>query len=591
MILLRLTAFVLPYRQLLVGSILLMLAASVVGLAGPDLVRRAVDGPITEGVTAAASGEELPAGVLTGLSWILGIYLGLVLLEFALSYFQAYVTTLTGQRVMYSLRQKLFGHLQLLELGFYDRNPVGALVTRVTSDIESLTEMFTSGVAAIFNNLAKAIFILVVLFFFNTKLALMTVAFLPPLIIGTWLFARAARLAFRRMRSALSHANAFLQEATSGVRVTQLFGAEREMQQEFDRRNETLREAHMGTVWVYSLMFPFVTVLTALGVAGILYLGAAEVAGQRLTSGELLQFYLYLMLFFEPVRELSERWNVLQSAAASAERIFGILDREPGVVDPEEAEPLPRLAGELEFDAVTFGYNADEPVLRDLSFHVRAGERVAIVGATGAGKTTIISLLSRFYDVQEGAIRIDGRDVREMHQRQLRRQIAVVLQDVFLFAGTVRENITLHESSITDEQIHEAARAVHADSFLARLPNGLDSRVSERGTNLSAGERQLLAFTRAFVTNPAILVLDEATANIDSQTEALIQSGLHRLMEGRTSVVIAHRLSTIRDCDRILVLHKGELREEGNHDQLLAAGGIYSKLYQLQFGIPGADGA
>jgi ABC-type multidrug transport system fused ATPase/permease subunit len=466
---------------------------------------------------------------------------------------------------------------------YFDRTPVGTMVTRVTSDVEALAEMFSSGVAAIFHDLLTLVLMVGVLFWLNPQMALVSLVALPLVLGFSLWFGRRMRTAFRTMRLRLSALNGFQQEAFTGVAVTRLFGREEFMQGRFDGRNTSLRDAHFGTIFNFALFWPVVEGLATLALAALLVLAAWLGSGAKLTWTEFTYFWLALQLFFRPIRELSDRFNVLQAALAAAERIFGVLDEEHEETDTPGAVAPARLKGDVAFEDVQFAYLENEPVLRGISFRVRAGEAVAIVGPTGAGKTSIISLLSRLWDAQAGRVTLDGKDVRDYPRQALRSRIAVVMQDVFLFNGTIAQNIRLGNDALTDDQIRRACETVHAAPFIERLDGGYNAEVRERGSNLSVGQKQLLAFARALATDPDILILDEATSSIDTETERLIQDALHKLMEDRTAIVIAHRLSTIREADRILCLHHGRLAEEGRHEDLLARGGLYARLYRLSY--------
>ena len=576
----RLWTFVRPHSGWLAFSMSALAVVSFLDLVPTQLMKMAVDGPVTGYLRGAISMEESTGG----LARLVALFAGALTLAFVLRSFQMVAVNLVGQRSMLDLRTALFRHIQSQPLSFYDRNPVGRLVTRVVYDIESLNEVLTSGVDALFHDVLKLAGIVAYMLYIDWKLALITFVVLPPMYWVAHVFRTSNRASFREVRGRVSAMNAYLQESVTGIRVIQLFAQERRAAKGFRARSEALRDGHLRTVFNYSYFFPAVEFLGSLAKALLLWFGGAWMLADTLTIGEFLQFFVLLDYFFEPIRDVSEKYNLLQSAMASSERIFRVMDTKADLLPPADPVPLPEPArGEVEFRDVRFQYNEGQPVLRGVSFRVKPGEKVAVVGATGAGKTTVISLLTRMYDVTGGAVLVDGVDVRRADPFALRRRVAVVLQDVFLFAGDIEGNITLGDPAVTRTRVEEAAKAVHADDFIRRLPDGYATRVEERGATLSVGQKQLLSFARALARDPAILVLDEATSSVDSTTEALVQDAVEKLMEGRTAIVVAHRLSTIRSCDRILVFHHGEIREEGSHRELLARGGIYARLYQLQF--------
>jgi ATP-binding cassette subfamily B protein len=579
----RLLRYIRPYLGLVALSALSLLAYSACDLLQPELVKTAVDGPIAN--WREVGRESAVASLLE----IAALFAGVVLLGWLVRGAHMWIVEYLGQRVMVDLRRELFGKIQRLSLGFFDRNPVGRLVTRVVSDVESLYQVLSSGLVSIFGDLVKIVAIVTILLYLNAALSLWLFAVMPVLFYVSLRFRNRARSAYRRVRREIARTNANLQEAVTGVKVIQIFGQERKARGRFENLSEELCRAHTNTVFHFAYFFPAVEFLFGVAQALLIWVGARHVLQQDLTAGQFIQFWFYIQLVFEPIRNLSEQYNVMQSAMASSERIFRVLDTDEGVPNPAVPVPLPRerMKGEIVFDRVWFAYEGENWVLRDLSFRVAAGESVALVGATGAGKTSIISLLSRLYDVQRGRILLDGRDLREYDKYELRSRIAVVLQDVFLFAGNVLENIRLGHSEISEEEVVRAAEAVNADRFIRELPGAYRAPVLERGATLSVGQKQLLAFARALAFDPRILVLDEATSSVDTETELQIQRALETLLAGRSSMIIAHRLSTIQRCDRILVMHHGELREEGTHQELLARPGIYRRLFELQYGLTG----
>jgi ATP-binding cassette subfamily B protein/subfamily B ATP-binding cassette protein MsbA len=527
---------------------------------------------------------SLRQGDLRGILMIFLAFLAILLTTFGFNFGQIYTVELIGQRIMHDLRMKIFSHLQNLSLSFFDNNPVGRLVTRATNDVENIHEMFTSIMINLFRDIFLLLGILIVLFRINWSLALICVSLIPLIIILTVFFSYQARDAFRQVRVKVASINASLQENISGMKIVQLFRREEENYRRFSRINHENYLASMQQIVVFALFVPMIEVIGTVAVALVIWYGGGNVISGRLSLGALVAFLIYLRMFFQPLRDVSEKYNILQSAMASLERIFLLLDNQsvlpakPGRVSARE-----RVRGNIEFKNVSFAYTDEEWVLKDVSFSIREGERVAIVGATGAGKTSMISLMLRFYDIQHGTILLDGMDIREMDTSFLRAQIGLVMQDVFLFAGDIRGNIVLGNDQISQGELERLAGYVNADRFIEKLPLRYTEVVREGGATLSTGERQLLAFARALAFNPKILILDEATSNIDTETERLIQDALAKLMQGRTSLVIAHRLSTIQNCDRIMVIHHGKIREEGTHVELLAMNGLYSKLYQLQY--------
>ena len=571
----RLWGYVKPHRGLVLLSLLLMLAVSAAQLVQPYLVKLAIDGHIAQ-------------RRLDGLGGLALLFLAALVGEFALRFAQLYVLQKTGQNVVFDIRVDLFSHLQHLSSSFFDRNPVGRLVTRVTTDVEALNEAFTSGLVVILADLIKLVGIVVILLWMDWRLALITFAILPPTLVLTWFFRSRMRGAYREVRSWVARLNAYLQENVSGMRVVQLFSRERSAMEQFREINGSHRDAQLRGVRFDSIFSALAELIGSITLAAIVWGGGWGILRGVITFGTLVAFIDYASKFFGPVQELSQRYTVMQSAMAAAERIFGLLDTDVTIRSPDRPHSVRgRLAGEIVFDNVTFGYKPDEPVLKNVSLRIRPGERVAVVGWTGSGKSTLIRLLVRLYDLEEGRILLDGVDIRDYDPRDLRRRVGVVMQDHFLFAGTVESNISLGDPDVTAERVRAAARAVHADRFIDRLAMGYREPVRERGSNFSVGQKQLLSFARAVAFNPAVLVLDEATASVDPETEHQIREALGTLLEGRTSIIIAHRLATVRDADRILVLHHGELLEDGSHDDLLRLdGGIYRTLYSLQT-VPG----
>ncbi|MBW8876654.1 MAG: ABC transporter ATP-binding protein [Acidobacteria bacterium] len=593
----RLLGYIRPYKGMTVTALALILVSSLFQLVGPLITAVALDLFIRpqggESQISAPSvlirGQLLARGIdpariaVPGLTVTSLIYLAALILTFISLYAQSYVLQLMGQYIMNDLRRQIFGHLQRLPLAFYDRNPIGRLVTRVTTDVDALNEMFTAGIVTIFGDVLVLAGIAGVLFWLDWRLALVSFSIVPLLLLLTSWFKARVRESFRQVRVKIARINAFLQEHITGMPVVQLFNREARAYTEFEEINGAYRDANVRSIFYYAVFFPGVELITSLGAGLLIWVGGGRVLVSALSIGGLIAFLQYAQRFYQPLSDLSEKYNILQSAMASSERIFRLLDTVATIATPPQAYSPERVRGDIDFDDVWFSYKEDEPVLKGVSFRVRPGETLAVVGHTGAGKSTLASLLLRFYDVDRGAVRVDGVDVREWDLARLRRSVAMVLQDVFLFSGSVGANIRLGEESIDDERVRWAAGEVHALPFIERLPGGFDAAVRERGAGLSVGQKQLIAFARALAFDPSILILDEATSSIDTETEQLIQKALDRLLVGRTSVVIAHRLSTIQKADRILVLHKGEVREYGTHQELLALRGIYYRLYLLQY--------
>ncbi len=567
----RLLVYLHPYWRQVVFAFIAIIAGAAAQLAQPYLIKTAIDGHIA-------------IGRLAGLDRLAVLYFVILLGAFAADYVQTWTMQLTGQRIMFDLRMAIYGHLQRLDLRYYDRNPVGRLMTRVTSDVDVLNDLFTSGVVTIFGDVFLLLGIMIVMFWMNWRLAFVACAVLPLIVVVTQWFRRNVRDSYRVVRGWIARINAFLQENITGMATVQLFRREALNFERFDEIDRKHRDANIESIFYYSVFYPAIEVISSLASALIIWYGGGAVLHKALTLGALVAFLQYSQRFFRPISDMSEKFNILQSAMASSERIFKLLD-EPVVIESParpKARPAP-AQGHIVFDGVWFAYHDEDWVLRDVSFEVRPGQRVGIVGATGAGKTSLISLLLRFYDVTRGRITVDGMDIRELALPDLRGLFSLVLQDVHLFSGTIADNIRLGHGSIDDARIERAARAVHADAFIERLPDGFASAVAERGSTLSVGQKQLLSFARALAFDPRVLILDEATSSVDTETELLIRDALRVLMAGRTTIAIAHRLSTIQDMDQILVLHKGKLREAGTHQELLAARGIYFKLFELQY--------
>jgi ATP-binding cassette, subfamily B, multidrug efflux pump len=566
----RLLAYIRPYRNSAYLAILCLLLGSGLSVIQPYLTKIAID-------------RYIRNNDFTGLHQVAILYILSLIFVFALSFGQTWLINLMGQKIMRDLRMEIFRRLQNLDVSFFDKNPVGRLMTRVTTDVDALNELFTAGVISVFEDIFVLSGIIVSLFLLNYKLALTIVAVLPFLILVTLLFKIKVRDSYRRVRTAIARINAFLQENITGAAVVQIFGQEKKQYQRFTHINKEHLDANLQSIFYYAIFYPILELISALAIALIVWYGGLQALAGALTMGTLVAFIQYSDRFFRPISDLSEKYTILQSAMASSERIFKLLDTEPSVVSPSTPKALTVKKGSIEFRNVHFFYNSSEPVLHDISFKVEPGEKIAVVGATGAGKSTIISLLGRFYDVQKGEILVDGENVRNYDLQGLRRSIGIVLQDVFLFSGSVSENIRLGNASIVDSQVEKAAATVHAAPFIGKLNQQYATKLGERGASLSVGQKQLLAFARALAYDPKILVLDEATSSIDTETELLIRDALERLMAGRTSIVIAHRLSTIQNADRIIVLHHGRIREMGTHQELLRLKGIYWKLYQLQY--------
>lgn len=566
----RLLGFVKPYSRYVIIAIVLTIIVAGLGPFRPVLAKYAIDESI-------ANGDYDSLIVISILLFIT------LIAQAIIQYFLTYYTQYMGQKIIYDLRMKVFNHLQKLALKYFDKTPIGKVVTRVTNDVESLNELFSSGIVMIFSDIFIILWIFAFMFFLSWDLSLVTLSVLPALIYGTFLFKRKARDAYDRVRKYLSSINTFMQEHISGIGIVQIFAKEKDENDNFAKINGQYRKANIDGIFYYAVFYPSVELLSSIALALIIWYGGGNVIQETVTLGVLIAFIQYTEMFFRPIRDLAEKYNIIQSAMASSERVFGLLDNKTIIENPENPKTLENVKGRVDFESVCFAYNEDDYVIKNVSFSIEPGETIAIVGATGAGKTSMINILNRFYDIQHGSIKFDGIDIREVDKDELRNHISIVLQDVVLFSGTIRSNISLDNERINDEQIKKAAETVGANRFIELLPNKYDEEVKERGATLSVGQKQLISFARALVYDPQILILDEATSSVDTETEQIIQEATQKLLVGRTSIVIAHRLSTIQNADKILVMHKGELREMGNHQELLAQKGIYYKLYQLQY--------
>ncbi len=621
----RILAYLRPYKRNVFIALGLIFATGTVELAGPFLTKLAIDTAIAPGT----HDHPLPPR-MENLPPLIFAFLGALIVAFVFRYAQNIMMQIIGQSVMYDIRGQIFSHLQHQSLSYFDRNPVGRLISRLTNDVDALNEFIGTSVVTVVGDLVILLGVVVVMFMLDWRLALIALAVLPLIAAASWGFQRLMRTTYRQQRVRLARVNTFLQENISGMLVVQLFNREHRQFGEFDKLNRHLLDSNVEATRVFALFFPIVSFLSTLAIALLIWYGSGGVLEGTVTLGVLVAFFQYTERAFQPIRDLAEKYNIMQAAMAASERVFMLLDEQPAIVDVAEPKQLgtpsaddgrrttddrmqtpdinkeraassevripssivhrlSSIKGDIEFRDVHFAYNPDEPVLKGINLKIPAGTSVAVVGATGAGKTSIISLLSRFYDVQRGQILLDGVDVREVRQQDLRRNIGVVLQDPVLFSGTIARNIRLLDDEISDEEVVRAARFVNASHFIERFEDGYEHEVRERGANLSVGQRQLLTFARAIAFNPLVLlVMDEATSSVDTETEVLIQDALYRLMRGRTSIIIAHRLSTIKHVDRIIVLHKGEVVEDGTHEELIERNGYYYRLYQLQYQEQGA---
>ena len=613
----RLLTYLRPYKWHVVVALAAIILKSGLDVLGPFLTKIAIDKYLARSPNSYSHswiGDRLSSTPLTGIAQIGGLYVGILVFTFALEFVQTYLMQWTGQKVMFDLRKQIFRHLQHIHVGFFDKNPVGRLVTRVTTDVDALNEMFTAGVVSIFEDVFVLAGIIAIMMKMNWRLALITFAVLPLIVYATMIFRDKVRDSYRRIRTAIARINAYLQEAVSGMLVLQLFNREKRAFNKFSDINASHMEAFKDAIMAYSVYYPVVEILSAIAIASIIWFGGNDVIRGIASIGVLVAFMQYAQRFFRPIQDLSEKYNILQSAMAAGERVFKLLDTKIEVTSPA-VTTRPKGPGRIEFDHVWFAYNvsgqdsgatgalarptmpsgrtgtpvapqAGEPdwVLRDVSFVLEPGETIAVVGHTGAGKTTLISLLMRFYDVQRGAIRIDGVDIKQMNLDDLRGRFGVVLQDPFLFSGTVAGNIRLGTARIQDADVEQAAEDVNLADFIRTLPGGFKEEVRERGSTLSTGQKQLISFARALAHNPKILILDEATSSVDTETEFRVRDALNRMVEGRTALIIAHRLSTIRRANKVLYIEGGRVVEVGTHDELLRAGGAYARLFAAQFG-------
>ena len=573
----RIVRYLMPYKGWVILAFFLVMTAAFLGPLRPKLVQLAIDNHIIE-------------GDMEGLRRIIVFLFGILVLEGLLSFINSYLTQWIGQKAIYDVRIKVFRHILNQPLRFFDRTPLGKLITRTTSDVESLSDVLSAGVVTILGDLFRIIFIAGFMFSLNWVLALVTLSVLPLMIYVTFWFRKKVRVQYRETRKQVARLHTFLQEHITGISIVQLFNREKEEMKRFAEINDDHRTAHIKTIFYFAMFWPAVDIVASTALGLVIWVGGLRAMSGALSLGVLIAFIQYARQFFEPIRNLSDQYNTLQSAMAGAERIFGLLDEDDAINESPSPVEIKRFQGRIEFKQVWFTYDPYAPgqkepnwILKDVSFTVEPGETCAIVGATGAGKTTIINLLLRFYEIQKGQILVDGIPITDMRLEDLRRHIGLVLQDVFLFSGSIRSNISLNNEAISHETVAAATTLIGADEFIERLPDQYDQDVKERGASLSHGQRQLISFARAVAFDPSILVLDEATSSIDTESEELIQNALHKLLEGRTSIVIAHRLSTIQDADAILVMHKGVLREKGSHQELLALGGLYRRLYELQY--------
>ncbi len=566
----RLLQYFRPYLKYIVLAVSLTIFIAALSAVRPRLTQIAIDDNIVR--------KDIP-----GLQLIIILLIATLVLQGIIQYAMTYLTSWIGQKIIYDLRKKIYTHVLNLNLKFFDNNPIGRLVTRVTNDVEVLYEVFSSGLVTAFGDILTIVWILYFMFTLDVQLTLVTLSVLPFLVYATSVFRKSVRNSYRKIRVLIASINSYIQEHITGISVVQLFGREKKTIDEFEKINSEHTLENKKSIMYYALFFPVVELLGAAAVGLIIWYGGGEAMRAAISVGVIISFVQYTEMFFRPIRDLAEKYNILQTAMASSERIFNLLDTQNPITDPGKPVELKDVKGRIEFKNVWFAYNDEDYVLKNVNFTINAGEKVAFVGHTGAGKTTIINLINRFYDVNKGCISVDGVDIRNLSQKELRKNIGVVLQDVFLFSGDIRYNIDLDNTEISDDEIHYSLDNTGLRRFINELPDGISHKVNERGSTLSVGQRQLISFARALAYNPKILVLDEATSSVDTETELLIQKATEKLIEDRTSIIIAHRLSTIQSCDKIIVMHKGEIKESGNHQELLNKRGLYFKLYQLQY--------
>jgi len=565
----RVMGFVKPYKVVFYTALGLTIVLALLGVVRPVLIGDMID-------KYTVTGDE------KGLLYLTLIIFGILFLEGIIQFYQTYLTNWLGQSVTIDLRARLFKHILSFKLRYFDKTAIGTLVTRVISDIETISEIFAQGLLSIIGDLLKLIVVIVVMFVFNWKLALLVLIPIPLLLFATNIFKNAIKQAFQDVRTMVSRLNAFVQEHITGMYVVQVFGKEKEEQDKFERINKEHRDAHIASVWAYSIFFPVVEILSAVSLALLVWYGVRNVLGNAVSFGDMVVFILLIHMMFRPIRQLADRFNTLQMGMVGSDRVFNVLDTDERIARTGDLAPE-KIKGDISFKGVHFAYDSKNFVLHDINLEVKSGETVAFVGATGAGKSSVVNLLSRFYEFDRGEITIDGRDIREYDVESLRKNIAVVLQDVFLFSDSILNNITLNDPNISREKVIEAAKIIGAHEMIMKFPDGYDHNVRERGGMMSTGQRQLISFIRAYVTDPSVLVLDEATSSVDTETEEMIQNAIERLTEGRTSIIIAHRLSTVQKADKIIVLSKGRILEQGSHFDLLEQEGHYKRLFDLQF--------